>query len=232
MNPNPAPSCATDASHARGAQILQRSAQNLHIEAVRVGEQRRGELEQYVCAAFARKHGAAVRTFMPTLLAFRDQANVLRGVAGLRGAHEERLYLEQYLDSSIERALTAAARASTRQTAAPIIDASGIDRSEIVEIGNLAGASCGAAVRMVAQLPAYLIERRFQWIVFTATSALRDILASLGAPLIELAAADRDRVQDATDDWGSYYETSPRVYAGYLRDAEGLAGFVEGGRGH
>ena len=63
-------------------------------------------------------------------------------------------------------------------------------------------------------------------------SALRDILASLGAPLIELAVADRHRVQDATDDWGSYYATSPRVYAGYLRHAEGLAGFVEGGRGH
>ena len=84
---------------------------------------------------------------------------------------------------------------------------------------------------MVAQLPAYLIERRYQWIVFTATSALRDILTSLGAPLLELATAD-SRVDGACDEWGRYYETDPRVYAGYLRDAEGLAGFVTGSMNH
>jgi hypothetical protein len=101
-----------------------------------------------------------------------------------------------------------------------------------VEVGNLAGASCRAAVRMVSQLPAYLIEQRYRWIVFTATSALRGILASLGAPLIEQAAADRGRVAGARDDWGSYYETDPRVYAGFLQHAEGLAGFVARGHGH
>ena len=101
-----------------------------------------------------------------------------------------------------------------------------------MEVGNLAGASCRAAVRMVSQLPAYLIEQRYRWIVFTATSALRGILASLGAPLLELAAADRGRVAGASDDWGSYYETDPRVYAGFLRHAEGLAGFVARGHDH
>ena len=47
----------------------------------------RRELEAFVNAAFARKHGAQVRSFMPTLLASRDRAGAL-GVVGLRAAQE------------------------------------------------------------------------------------------------------------------------------------------------
>ncbi len=157
----------------RRALYLRRAAQRLELEAVRAGSARRNELEQYVRAAFACKHGAAVRTFMPTLLSFRDRSGVLRGVVGVRGAHEEPLYLEQYLDLPIESALAAALaqrpRASAHGTGVVV-------RSDIVEVGNLAGGSCRAAVRMVSQLPSYLLELRYRWIVFTATSALRGIL--------------------------------------------------------
>jgi hypothetical protein len=221
----------------RGGFGLRQASQRLHIDAVRAGHAHRVELEQYVRDAFATKHGAAVRTFMPTLLSFRDRSAVLRGVAGVRGAHEERLYLEHYLDMPVEQALQAAlAAAPMRFVATTHLEhgpaAASIPRCEIVEVGNLAGASCRAAVRMVAQLPAYLTEQRYRWIVFTATSALRGILASLGAPLLELASAERWRVAGASDDWGSYYETDPRVYAGFLRHAEGLAGFVTRGDDH
>jgi len=207
---------------ARRALYLRRAAQRLELEAVRPGADRRDELEHYVRAAFASKHGAAVRTFMPTLLSFRDHGGVLRGVAGLRGAHEAPLYLEQYLDLPIESALTAAL---ARRPRASTLDVGVVVRGDIVEVGNLAGGTCRAAVRMVSQLPCYLLEQRYRWIVFTATSALRGILASLGAPLVELAAAERRRVAGVSDDWGSYYETDPRVYAGCLGDARGLAGF-------
>ncbi len=49
---------------------------------------------------------------MPTLVAFRDRQGELRGVAGIRGADESRLYLEQYLDRPIEERLTASLRSS------------------------------------------------------------------------------------------------------------------------
>jgi hypothetical protein len=213
----------------RRALYLRRAAQRLELEAVRPGSGHRDELEQYVRAAFACKHGAAIRTFMPTLLSFRDRAGVLRGVAGVRGAHEEALYLEHYLDLPIESALAAAL---AKRPHASAHKSGVVVRSDIVEVGNLAGGSCRAAVRMVSQLPSYLLEQRYRWIVFTATSALRGILASLGAPLVELAAAERRRVAGVSDDWGSYYETDPRVYAGFLGDAEGLAGFTAGSHGH
>jgi len=47
----------------------------------------------------------------------------------------------------------------------------------VVEVCNLAGLNCRAAMRMVAALPAYLLASEFRWIVFTATSAVRGILA-------------------------------------------------------
>jgi hypothetical protein len=212
----------------RARDELRTLGESLQLQPVRAGEAGRGELEAYVRERFAAKHGAAVRTFMPTLVSFRDRQGDLRGVAGLRGAEESRLYLEQYLDRPIERVLTDCL--SSRP-----VDRGGarlVRRDEIVEVGNLAGASCRAAVRMVAQLPVYLMSRRYSWIVFTATSSLRQILEGFGAPLIELGRADPTSVAATPDAWGRYYETDPRVFAGYLPDADRLAGFAHRNPGH
>lgn len=187
-------------------------------EAVRDATERT-EFESFVSAAFARKHAATVRSFMPTLLGFRDPDGKLRGVAGLRPAAVEQLFLEQYLDAPIETA---------------IATASGLDirREEIVEIGNLAGGSCRTAMRIVAQLPAYLMSRDFRWIAFTATSAVRQILLGFGAPLLELARADASRVAGGDDAWGTYYQSDPRVFVGHLPDSWRIAAFQHGDRDH
>jgi len=171
-------------------------------------DSRRDELEAFVRTAFARKHGARVCTFMPMMFATRNEAGRLCGVAGFRSAASESLFLERYLSQPIEQAIAAA---SGRQ----------VNREQIVEVGNLAGVSCRAAVRLVLQLPQLLLERGQQWIVFTATDAMRHLLAGYGAPLIELAPAQADRVAGLGDEWGSYYQTDPRVMVGYLPD--GLA---------
>lgn len=227
---------ATDIMRAAPRPTLQqRAASELHalggdlqLQPVRAGESSRAELEAYVQARFAAKHGAEVRTFMPTLISFRDRQDELRGVAGIRSAAEGALYLEQYLDQPIETSLQAGVQLHS-------IDRGGaraIRRDEIVEVGNLAGASCRAAVRMVAQLPVFLMQRKYSWIVFTATSAVRQILEGFGAPLIELGRADATHVAGSADAWGRYYETDPRVFAGYLPDADRLAGFAHRSRGH
>ena len=199
---------------------LQPPDQRLRLEPVVTGDAARSDLERYVGAAFKARHGAVVRSFMPTLLAFRDRSGVLRGVVGVRGAHEERLYLEQYLARPIEQALADALAAQGLPHVA---------RRQIAEVGNLAGGSRRAAVRMVAHIPAWLMSQRYDWIVFTATNSLRQILAGLNAPLVELARADPASVARSRDEWGRYYETDPRVYAGRLRDAERLTGFVHRG---
>lgn len=179
----------------------------------------RAELETYVHEAFDRKHAAVVRSFMPTLLSFRGGGGELRGVIGLRAAMLEPLYLEQYLEQPVEAAI---ATSTGRR----------VERRSVVEVGNLAGANCRTAMRMVAALPGYLLTRDYQWIAFTATSALRGILQGFGAPLIELARADGSRVASGADQWGSYYRTDPRVFAGYLPVSRGIPGFRVDAHGH
>ncbi len=192
---------------------------HLRLAATLPHDPQRHELESYVRAAFARKHSADVQSFMPTLLAFRDASASLCGVVGLRAASHSSLYLERYLDKPVESALSTASAATVR-------------RDQIVEVGNLAGRNCRAAMRMVAQLPAYLLAHDYRWIVFTATSTVREILLGFGAPLVELARAERSRVAGGRDDWGTYYETDPRVFAGFLPDSRRIAGFAADGRDH
>jgi len=184
----------------------------LRLASVEAGNPDRPELESFVGEAFKRKHDATVTSYLPTLLSFRDPAGSLRGVVGLRGAAGHRLYLEQYLEQPVESAIAAATGRSVR-------------REQVVEVGNLAGTNCRSAVRMVALLPSHLLARDFQWIVFTATSAVRGILLGFGAPLIELARADGARVASAGDEWGRYYDTDPRVFAGFLPDSLQIPGF-------
>lgn len=167
----------------------------------------RAAMEQFVQTAFAHAHGAEIHTFMPTLLGLCGQRRSVCAVAGFRLAGAERLYLENYLDLPAEAAI--AARTGAR-----------VSRSEIVEVGNLAGASCRAAIHLVALLPRYLMERNQRWIVFTATRAVRTLLQRFEAPVFELGAALRECVANAPDAWGHYYDSDPRVMAGFI--PEGL----------
>jgi hypothetical protein len=184
----------------------------LHLAEALVGTPERPDLEAFVREAFWRKHDASVATFMPTLLSFRDGSGDLRGVIGVRGAARSTLYLEQYLQQPVEAAIAAAAGRP-------------VQRGQVVEVGNLAGRNCRTAMRMVASLPAYLLSRDYQWIVFTATSAVRGILESFGAPLVELARADGSCVASSGDQWGRYYDNDPRVLAGYLPASRWVPGF-------
>jgi hypothetical protein len=197
------------AAHVNGRRSLGGS---LHLGVAGSDAPDRAELEAFVGAAFRRGHDATVTSFMPTLLSFRDRGGDLRGVVGLRGAALKPLYLEQYLEQPVETAIATATGQPVR-------------REQVVEVGNLAGANCRAAIRMVALLPGYLLSRDYRWIVFTATSTVRGILEGFGAPLVELARADGARVAGSPDRWGRYYEKDPRVLAGFLPASRRIPGF-------
>jgi Thermostable hemolysin len=55
---------------------------------------RRETLERFIQRAFALRHGAMIRSFMPTLLALEGQDDRVCGVAGLRNAATEPLFIE------------------------------------------------------------------------------------------------------------------------------------------
>lgn len=165
----------------------------------------RGELESFVAHAFRDKHDAQIQSFMPELLGMRNAGGELRAVAGFRPARQERLFLEQYLDQPVEALLAA-------KTGRPV------ERRQIIEIGNLASNGCRQARHLVSLLPRYLLDRGYNWAIFTATDIVRGVLQSVGAELIELAVADRAKVRTGDDSWGTYYRNDPRVMAGYLPD--------------
>lgn len=175
------------------------------LQQVPQGAPVRGELESFVATAFRDQHGARIGSFMPDLLGMRNATGELRAVAGYRTAQQERLFLEQYLDQPVEAVLTAKL---ARQ----------IERTQIIEIGNLASNGCRQARHLVSLLPRYLLDRGYTWVVFTATDLVRNVLESVGAELVELAVADHSRITIGNDVWGAYYRNDPRVMAGYLPD--------------
>ena len=175
------------------------------LQQVPQGTPFRDELEKFIAAAFRDQHGAQIGSFMPDLLGMRNVSGELRAVAGYRAAQQERLFLEQYLDQPVEAVLAAKLG---RQ----------IERAQIIEIGNLASNGCRQARHLVSLLPRYLLDRGYSWVVFTATSLVRDVLSSVGAGMVELAVADRSRITVGNDMWGAYYRNDPRVMAGYLPD--------------
>lgn len=173
----------------------------------------RVELESFIRTVFQRRHGACIQNFLPNFLDLRDRAGRLCGVVGYRAAVQERLFLEQYLDGPVEMEIA-------RVHGAPV------DRAAIAEVGNLAASSCRAARVLAARLPRRLLGAGHSWIVFTGTRVVRDLLGSLDAPIIDLGAADPARLADGAAHWGRYYDTEPRVLAGYLPGSLGLPGFA------
>jgi hypothetical protein len=166
--------------------------------------------ERFIAAAFLDAHGAHLSEFLPDLVGVQSPGGELRAVAGYRSAATGGLFLEQYLTGPVEQSLSA--RAGTP-----------VARGHIVEVGNLAGGGCRYVRHLVSQLPQFLLDRGHTWVVFTATSLVREILQSVGASMLELAVADGRRIAGGPAPWGQYYCRDPRVMAGYLPTGTGLS---------
>jgi hypothetical protein len=167
---------------------------------------RRADAEAFVRNRFLRTHGAYIATFMPTLLLLRGTHGELAAVAGFRSAAQEPLFLERYLDIPIEQALAAQVAGNVR-------------RAEILEVGNFAALDSRRARILMSFMPNYFLGRGARWLAFTATTAIRGILAAMGGRCIEVGTANSACVAGGIDEWGRYYSTDPRVMAGYLPSA-------------
>lgn len=172
------------------------------------GDPLRGAFERLVRSRYSAVHGAALCHFMPHLLGCVNADQQPLAVLGYRDAGEGPLFLEQYLDTPIEHALT------DRRTAAGAV--SGALRHRIVEVGNLASCDRRATAELLRALPRFLLRKGFEWLVFTGTPQVREIVAAFGAPLLDLGGADSTRLQDNATEWGRYYDSAPRVMAGRL----------------
>jgi len=164
----------------------------------------RSKVETYIAQHFEKIYGAQVCSFLPTLMTMRCKSGFSAAV-GLRPASQSELFLEQYLDTSVEKAIQ-------RQTN------KSVNRNEIIEIGNLVATQKGTSHLMFILIAASLIKTEHKWMVFTATGQVAKILRRLNFTTITLGDADQSRLMkhDDTDQWGEYYSANPQVLAGDL----------------
>ena len=168
-----------------------------------IGSPRRAEAENYIADIFRSHYKAEVSSFSPNLMLV-ESGDRIAAAAGWRCAADEPLFLETYLDTPIEQAISKLAGRP-------------VERSKIVEVGNLAADRRGGSIDVILTLAAHLDRLGFEWVVFTATNDLISIFRRLGLPPLALAPADPERLGDEATAWGSYYSTNPIVVAGRIR---------------
>lgn len=177
----------------------------LRWESARAPGARHATLAEFVCRTYEARFGARLPAVMPELCALLEPDGGPLAVAGFRGAAQEPLFLEQYLDVPIEAAISAA----TGQV---------VKRTEIWEVGNLATRCPGAARHFVNVAAHELAARGAAWAVFTGTRRVLAVFRRLGLPVVWLADADASRVADGVAAWGDYYNHAPQVVFGRLAD--------------
>jgi hypothetical protein len=165
---------------------------------------RRKQVEQFIARRFFEVHGARLSVFMPVLIALFGENDEILAAVGIRSAATEALFLEYYLDTSIEQAIACNAN---QLMIVP-------ERDRIVEIGNLASIDRRASRKLFKILAGLLRAENFQWAVFTGCTSLHRMFATLGIETIDLGRALQSCLPVDQQTWGGYYEDSPRVVAG------------------
>ena len=164
----------------------------------------RPALEHYIATRYERRHKASIEHFMPHLLAL-DDGQKTGAALGLTSARQQALFLECYLNKPVEQAISQALNTP-------------VDRSKIIEIGNLAASQRAASQLLFTLLSALLDQSAYRWIVFTATPCVQALVENRGFSLHTIGQAKAERLNSHAD-WGSYYETQPQVMVGCIDDA-------------
>jgi hypothetical protein len=178
-------------------------------DVIGLGHPQRKKVETFIARRFREVHGAHIAVFMPQLLALFDDQGAVRAAAGIRDAGIERLFLEYYLDTSVEQAIADKEIADKAGAASTVAV-----REQIVEIGNLASIDRCASRALFKLLARRLSTEDFQWAVFTGCSSLHRMFAILGLETVGLGRALQSRLPVDQQTWGGYYEDNPQVVAG------------------
>ena len=158
----------------------------------------RQSIERFIADNYARAYGARIAHFAEQLVGLPDAASGWSAAVGYTLAARTPLFVEQYLDQPIEDAIAACLGAE-------------IERSQVVEVGNLAARTPGAARQVILAMAALLHRLGRTWVVFTSTRSLLNSFARMRIEPIVLASADPTRLPDGGRSWGTYYATGPLV---------------------
>lgn len=175
------------------------------FKVIRMGDPEWDGVTSFIRDTYRRAYGAKIDSFMPQIMRVTDANGAYRAVMGYRDAGKGRLFLEHYLDDPIEVAISRYLGKT-------------IDRSTIVEVGNLAEADPGDTRMAIIAATAYLSARGFRWVVFTGVTRMRNVFRRLGQDTRELMAADESRLSpEEVAKWGAYYDNNPVVCFGDIQ---------------
>lgn len=161
----------------------------------------RENLQSFIAKTFFKTYGADVHHFSEILVGCRDHQGQWLAALGFSPINDKKVFLEQYLDLSLEQEIAA-------RIGQPTL------RREIVEVGNLAAVHAGAGRSLIITMTHYLNTQGFKWVTFTATHNLLNSFKRLRIKLIQLAEANPLRLADEGKNWGTYYDTKPQVMFG------------------
>jgi len=161
-------------------------------------------VQVFISERFNDAFGAEIQHFLPYFLA-SHMDNMIDSAIGFQPVPHQKLFLEQYLSQPVEQTLK--------------LHGIHTQRSDMVEIGNLAASFNSGSPLLFILLAAVLHQANYQWVVFTATRQVRHLIGRLQLSTLTLGAADPRLLIDKTQQWGSYYHHQPVVLAGHLPTA-------------
>lgn len=161
--------------------------------------------DKLITRRYAAVHRAAMQPCFVNL-ASREVAGQAVAALGYRRAGRERLFLEAYLDRSIELEL------------ADILGRL-VERSDIVEIGNLASENALAMIALWADA-ANDLGGDAEIAVAVLTVPLRAMFRRLGVTLYEIGPAKPERLGAYAEQWGEYYRLDPVICAGIIPEGQ------------
>ncbi|WP_181898375.1 thermostable hemolysin [Alteromonas aestuariivivens] len=161
----------------------------------------RKHVETFIANGYANAFNANIRHFYPVLVAV--DSNGVRAALGLRSAQQP-FFTEQYLPEPLTESL------ARKGIVVP--------RNEIIEVGNLCSVSSRFTLPLLLAVCSGVFIRGKRYLIFTATQKLKEFFCRNDLSLHYLADAREACLKEPKDDWGSYYQTNPQVFALAVED--------------
>ncbi|MDX2369193.1 MAG: thermostable hemolysin [Colwellia sp.] len=150
--------------------------------------------EQFIKQGFKKTYRANISISMPQVLTVNT--GKFKAALGIRSAKSP-LFIEQYLPCPIEK-MTALVNEN-------------IPRESIVEIGCLYSNANRFTIPLFIVTAISLFYQGYSHLVFSGTEKVLNIISKAEIDATHLCDAKQSLLTPSSDDWGSYYETQPKV---------------------
>jgi len=158
------------------------------------------QARELVAAEYLRRFNATLRPDYPRFIGLAGTDQLPIAAIGVRLFTEAAPFCQRYLECPLEQVLADRVGCT-------------IDRTGLVELGNLAVTRRRLLAPMFRRTADWLEQRGSRWIVCCLTQTLRLALSHVGAELIDLGPARPEAMGPMIKRWGRYYEHDPRVMA-------------------